>query len=121
MRAGTRLTGWATVLVGYATALLAVLPYGTVSFAEQPPKRHLLWMMGATAVCALCWILASLVTRARRRAASRRSAARRRATARWPFASHRTGQCRSSARHSSHPPAWTAQTPARVGPPQAWW
>ncbi|MFI0737621.1 hypothetical protein ACH4PU_05800 [Streptomyces sp. NPDC021100] len=79
MRAGTRLTGWATVLVGYATALLAVLPYGTVSFAEQPPKRHLLWMMGATAACALCWIAASLVDRARRRAALRREASRRRA------------------------------------------
>ncbi|MBZ4323308.1 hypothetical protein, partial [Streptomyces huiliensis] len=79
MRAGTRLTGWATVLVGYATALLAVVPYGALPFAEQPPKRHLLWMIGATAVCALCWILTSLLARARRRAVLRREASRRRA------------------------------------------
>ncbi|WP_171166687.1 hypothetical protein [Streptomyces sp. I05A-00742] len=83
MRAGTRLTGWATLLVGYATVLLAVLPYGVVPYGELPPKRHLLWMLGATGFCALCWILASLLVRARRRAALRRKALRKRHQP-WP-------------------------------------
>ncbi|GAA2710629.1 MULTISPECIES: hypothetical protein [Streptomyces] len=73
MRIWTRLTGWATVLTGYATVLLGVVP-----FRELPPKRHQLLLLGASAACAACWLLASALARARRRAALRRKAWRRR-------------------------------------------
>ncbi|MFI9202477.1 hypothetical protein [Streptomyces sp. NPDC053048] len=78
MRIWTRLTGWATLLVGYATMLLGVVP-----FRELPPKRHQLELLAVTAGCALCWLLASLLVRARRRAALRRKAWRRRHEP-WP-------------------------------------
>ncbi len=78
MRMGTRLAGWATLLVGYATMVLGVIP-----FRELPPKRHQLELLGATAGCALCWLLVSLLVRARRRAALRRKAWRRRHEP-WP-------------------------------------
>ncbi|MFI1968766.1 hypothetical protein [Streptomyces cinnamoneus] len=78
MRTLTRLTGWATLLVGYATVLLGLVP-----LRELPPKRQQLLLLGATAVGALCWILASLLVRARRRATLRRKAWRRRYEP-WP-------------------------------------
>ncbi|MEU4212352.1 hypothetical protein AB0F13_20525 [Streptomyces sp. NPDC026206] len=78
MRIWTRLTGWATLLVGYATALLGVVP-----LRELPPKRHELQLLAATGVCAACWLLASSVVRASRRAALRRKAWRRRHEP-WP-------------------------------------
>ncbi len=78
MRIWTRLTGWATLLTGYATVLLGVVP-----FRELPPKRHQLGLLAATAACACCWVLASLLVRARRRATLRRKAWRRRYEP-WP-------------------------------------
>ncbi len=78
MRTATRLTGWATLLVGYATVLLGVVP-----FRELPPKRYELQLLAATAACGLCWLLASSVARASRRAALRRKAWRRRYEP-WP-------------------------------------
>lgn len=80
MRIWTRLTGWATLLVGYATVLVAVVPY-----RELPPKRQQLWLLGATAACALCWILASALVRAHRRTALRKKTWRRRHEP-WPEA-----------------------------------
>lgn len=78
MRVWTRLTGWATLLTGYATVLLGAAP-----FRELPPKRHQLGLLCATAVCAGCWILASLVVRAHRRKALRKKTWRRRYEP-WP-------------------------------------
>ncbi|MEU1308219.1 hypothetical protein ABZ419_04880 [Streptomyces cinnamoneus] len=78
MRTATRLTGWATLLVGYATVLLGVVP-----FRELPPKRHQLLLLAATAACGACWLLASLLARAGRRAALRRKVWRKRYEP-WP-------------------------------------
>lgn len=78
MRTVTRLTAWATLLVGYATMIAGMIP-----FRELPPKRQQLWLLGATAAGALCWVLASLAVRARRRAVLRRKQRRRRYRP-WP-------------------------------------
>ncbi|MBH1934444.1 hypothetical protein I5Q34_09105 [Streptomyces sp. AV19] len=78
MRAGTRWTGWATLLAGYATVLLGALPD-----RELPLKRHLPWLLTATALCGLGWILASVLVRAQRRARLRKKTWRRRHEP-WP-------------------------------------
>ncbi|MFD5326892.1 ATP-binding cassette domain-containing protein [Streptomyces sp. NPDC127092] len=52
---------------------------------------------------------------------TRPAGVRRRSRARWPLASQRTGQWSRTARQTSQPRAWTVQTPAMVGPPQALW
>ncbi|MEV4441715.1 hypothetical protein AB0K09_22430 [Streptomyces sp. NPDC049577] len=78
MRTGTRLTGWATLFTGGVATLVGLFP-----LRELPPKRQELWLLCATAACALGWLLASAVARARRRAALRRRIRRRRHEP-WP-------------------------------------
>ncbi|WP_344960891.1 hypothetical protein [Streptomyces thioluteus] len=78
MTAGTRLTGWATLLVGYATVLLGALPDRGL-----PLKSELPWFLAATGLCGLAWILASALVRAQRRARLRKKTWRRRYEP-WP-------------------------------------